>query len=169
MTEEEQEIKEVVRKLIYDLGGEIQSEQTPPGIEFSFQFKYLKRPFMIVKSVGKDWIEISTGTDLSKQHKKIFDTYEQRKRISFINDLIKKILFKNLEHKIIVNPNRVLFVIFDKVFFKENIPINILYKSLQSVFSCTVECVLFVQEHFGVEIKLEDISSKEEAKDRIYS
>ena len=72
------------------------------------------------------------------------------------------------EFELVSNPEKFIFVIIDRIFIKKSLSINTFYKSVQSVFSCSLGCVLFIQEYFKEDIKLEDLSTGKDLNSGLY-
>lgn len=155
-------LKEEVRRYIYELGGIIQEEPKIPRLEFAFKFLYPNqkgKDILIVKPQKKDFIEISSGTNLSDPHKKAFEKLSNKEKIILIRGLQKIICDSYLLHNFIASPERVGYVIIDKIFIKKSLSVTTLYKSLQTIFCCSLNCIFYMQDTFADETKIEDISS----------
>ena len=171
MSESNKKLKTLIRQYILEIGGLLQEEPKNPQFEYAFKFLYPNKrgvDILVVKPKNKNHIEISKGTILSKQHKSRFDALDKKNKISFIRQLQRTITHDKFQFQVVSNPERFLFVIIDKVFIKKSLLINTFYKSVQNVFSCSLGCVLFIQEYFKEDVKLEDLSTRKDVNSGLY-
>jgi len=171
MSESNKKLKTIIRHHILEIGGLLQKEPKRPQFEYAFKFLYPNDrgvDIFAVKPKNKNYIEISTGTDLIKQHKSKFDASDKKNKISFIRQLRRIIARDKFQFEIISNPERFLFVIIDGVYIKKSLSINTFYKSVQSVLSCALSCALLIQEYFEEDARLEDLSTRKDDSSGLY-
>lgn len=171
MVEKHPKLRDVIRQYILDIGGLLREGSKDPRFEFACKFLYPNergRNIHVIKLKNKNQIEISSGTSLSSEHKSRFDGLDKKNKISFIRELQKMITHDKFEFELVSNPEKFIFVIIDRIFIKKSLSINTFYKSVQSVFSCSLGCVLFIQEYFKEDIKLEDLSTGKDLNSGLY-
>jgi len=171
MEEKQPKLRDLIRQYFLDIGGLLREEPKDPKFEFAFKFLYPNergRNILVIKLKNKNQIEISNGTSLSIEHKSRFDVLDNKNKISFIRELQRMITHDKFEFELVSNPEKFLFVIIDRIFIKKGLSINTFYKSFQSIFSCSLGCVLFIQGYFKEDIKLEDLSTGKDRNSGLY-
>lgn len=147
--------KELIKDYISQIKGQLFEEAKNPNWEFGIRFKYPNkngRIFLVVKPKGTTFFEISNGTRLDPPHQEAFNKLSNIEKKEFIKRLGRMIIVRNFEHAININPNKSVFVLIDRIFLEnKTISLNLFYKSIKSMFFCTLDCVRFIQERFGAD------------------
>lgn len=144
-----------MRNHISQIKGFLLDEPKNPNWEFGIRFKYPNkngRVFMVVKPKNTTFFEISNGTRLDPPHQTAYNKLETKEKKRFIKNLGRLIIMRNFEHAININPTNSVFVLIDRIFIENGIiSINNFYKTVKTMFFCTLDCVRYIQERFGAD------------------
>ena len=154
MSEKKINFKDIIRTYILEIGGLLKEEVNEPRFKFGFRFLYPNekgRIMMITQSKKKNFIEISTGTPLSPEHRQAFTFLQERDRITFLKNL-QQILFRSEVEYSYNFTTHYTIVLIDKIFIEHDaISINQLFQSIRRVYSCTMNVIFFIQDYFSEE------------------
>jgi hypothetical protein len=156
-------LKSLVQKYILKIGGLLKEEVEQPQFAYGFRFLYPNekgRVLMAVQPKGKDWIELSSGTQLSPEHKKAFMALPERDRKTFIKSLNKLLYQTELEYSYNFS-QKYMIVLIDKLFIEDDqLSINQFYRSARALYYNSMKLVIFIQEFFSDELTAADLELK---------
>ena len=111
----------------------------------------------MIKPKRKELIEVSHGAHLSPEHKKAFNLLNTKEKNKFIKNLQKIILNNGLEFNLRLSQEQQIFIIIDRIFFENNrLSINEFYKAVKKTFSCSILCIIYIQDFFSGEFVPKD-------------
>lgn len=150
------QLNQIIRNHINNLNVNIIEEPINPNFEFIFKIKFPNesragRPISIIKNRNVNFIEISDGTKLGEEHLTIFNNLNNDKRTKFVRTIHRIIVNKELLATINIKPDLALFIITDRIQLEEDIiPLEKFYDVIKSVYSCGLNCNIFIDERFSM-------------------
>jgi len=166
MSEPKSKLKSIIREYLSET--ELKETLHDPKLDLGFRFIFPKgknpqgrplgRPFTVVKTKNKSFLDISSPVTISEEHIKILNSMKKVAKDKFFRKLTKTFLLKEVFFNFDLKNNR--YVIIDNIFFNKNkvISKNTFYKSIKKVLGCVIFSILELQDFCSGEFDISDLS-----------
>ncbi|MFX0057195.1 MAG: DUF2299 family protein [Candidatus Hodarchaeota archaeon] len=162
MSDNESNIKHLIREYLLEEGLLRQKIPDNNKLEFGFQFIFPPGPIaqkmVAIQPKNKDLIIVSNPIQIAPQHIEALNSLEEQKKIQFFMDLRKFFLLRDVFFRI--DNKNYRFEISDQIFLKADgtISKNSFYKSIRKVFTCSAYSNMILTEYCFGKIKPDDFS-----------
>jgi hypothetical protein len=154
-------LEQKIFKYINLIGGNMIEKLKLPNLEFSMKFLYPNpkygRTFYVMKPKKKNQLQLFTKTILNAEHKEKYCELEDYKKFELIQ-IIHRIILRNILTTSLQFEKNHGFTIIENIYYedKEDLNINLFYQTIRRIFSCTMECVMAIQDFFSGTFNLKD-------------
>lgn len=170
MSTKESKIKILIRDYLID-EGILRKKIKAEKLEFGFQFtfppggdpeKRRGQIMAVIKPQDKDFIIISSGTQISGPHQNALNSLPQKRQLSFFTELKKFFLMKDVFYRI--DGQNYRYEISDQIYLNDDKAIskNDFFATVRKVFNSAVYSNLILGEYCMGKVKDSDVSKSKD-------